>query len=104
MILYLHEIFDQFELLTTREQRIFYLRKHCNTKQYKEFFYFAFSSEKKLIDIDVPEYRPAIEPEGLTYSYLHNEMDRIFLFVENHPKTPKNITIYKRVSILKNML
>lgn len=103
MILYLHEIFDQFDALTTREQRIFHLRKHCNTIQYKDFFICAFNPNIKLI-FDIPKYRPALEPEGLTYSYLHNEMDRIYLFIEGHPKTPAGLTEYKREGILKSML
>lgn len=103
MILYLHEIFDEFEKLTTREQRINHLRKHCYTNQYKDFFRCAFDPKIKL-RYTIPKYRPALEPEGLTYSYLHNEMDRIYLFLEGHPKCPKELTDEKRESILKNML
>jgi hypothetical protein len=102
MFLLYHEIFQKFEELTTREDRISFLRKYY-TPQFKEFLRGAFDPNVKF-NVSIPSYKPAVEPEGLTFSNLQNEMDRIYLFVVGHTKTPPNITEEKKESILKNML
>lgn len=102
MFLLYHEIFQKFEALTTREDRIIFLRSYY-TPQFKEFLRGAFDPNVKF-DVSIPEYRPAIEPEGLTFSTLQNEMDRVYLFVVGHTKTPANLSSEKKESILKSML
>lgn len=102
MFLLFHEIFEQFEKLNTREERLNFLRKH-HTPPLKEFFRGAFDPNIKF-NVTIPVYKPALEPEGLNYSTLHNEMDRVYLFVSGHPKCPPNLTDIKREGILKNML
>jgi len=102
MFLLYHEIFAKFEELTTREDRINFLRKHYSP-QFKEFLRGAFDPNVKF-KVNIPEYRPAIEPEGLTFSTLQNEMDRAYLFVIGHQKTPPTITEEKKENILKSML
>ena len=102
MFLLFHEIFEKFEQLKTREERLNFLRKN-HTHQFKEFLRGAFDPNIKFT-VNIPAYRPAVEPEGLNYSTLHNEMDRMYLFVEGHPKTPNGITEDKKEYVLKNML
>lgn len=102
MFLLFHEIFEKFEELKTRDERINYLRAN-HTPQFKEFLRGAFDPNV-IFKVNIPTYRPAVEPEGLNYSTLHNEMDRMYLFVEGHPKTPTGITEDKKEYVLKNML
>jgi hypothetical protein len=102
MFLLFHEIFEKFEQLKTREERLTYLRNN-HTYQFKEFLRGAFDPNV-IFKVNIPKYRPAVEPEGLNYSTLHNEMDRVYLFVEGHPKTPIGITEDKKEYVLKNML
>lgn len=102
MFLLFHEIFEKFEELKTRDERINYLRAN-HTPQLKEFLRGAFDPNV-VFKVNIPTYRPAVEPEGLNYSTLHNEMDRMYLFVEGHPKTPAGITEDKKEYVLKNML
>lgn len=102
MFLLFHEIFDKFEQLKTREERLNFLRKN-HTPQFKEFLRGAFDPNV-IFKVTIPTYRPAVEPEGLNYSTLHNEMDRMYLFVQGHPKTPVGITEDKKEYVLKNML
>jgi hypothetical protein len=102
MFLLFHEIFEKFEQLKTREERLTYLRSN-HTYQFKEFLRGAFDPNV-IFKVNIPKYRPAVEPEGLNYSTLHNEMDRMYLFVEGHPKTPAGITEDRKEYVLKNML
>ena len=102
MFLLFHEIFEKFEELKTRDERINYLRANY-TPQFKEFLRGAFDPNI-VFKVNIPIYRPAVEPEGLNYSTLHNEMDRVYLFIDGHPKTPAGITEDKKEYVLKNML
>lgn len=102
MFLLFHEIFAKFEELKTREERINFLRSNY-TRQFKDFLRGSFDPNV-VFKVKIPLYRPALEPEGLNYSTLHNEIDRIYLFIEGHPKTPIGITEDKKEHVLKNML
>ena len=97
-----HEIFEKFQALNTREEKINLLRKNA-TIEFKDFLRGLFDPNIKF-DVDIPEYRPAIEPAGLNYSSLHAEMNRVYLFAVGHPKTPAGVTPQKKMAILKNML
>lgn len=102
MFLLFHEIFAKYEKLTTKPERIEFLRLY-GTPMFKEFLRGSFDPNVKF-NVKIPEYRPAIEPEGLNYSTLHNELTRAYLFVLGHPKTPKNITEDRKEKVLKDML
>lgn len=102
MFLLFHEVFEKFSDLKTREERIDFIRKH-HSPQFKEFLRGAFDPQVKF-KVTIPKYRPALEPAGLNYSTLHNEMDRMYLFVEGHPNAPSGLTEDKKEYILKNML
>lgn len=102
MFLLFHEIFEKFEELKTRDERINYLRANY-TPQFKEFLRGAFDPNVKF-EVSIPQYKPAVEPEGLTFSTLQNEMDRMYLFVVGHQKTPPNLSSAKKENILKSML
>lgn len=102
MFLLFHEIFAKFEILSTRPERVEFLRKN-GTPMFKEFLRGCFDPNVKF-SVKIPEYRPAIEPEGLNYSTLHNELTRAYVFVVGHPKTPKNITEDRKEKVLKDML
>lgn len=97
-----HEIFDKLQTLNTREEKIQLLRKN-STIQFKDFLRGLFDPNIKF-DVEIPEYRPSIEPAGLNYSSLHTEMNRAYIFVIGHPKSPTGLTAQKKMAILKNML
>jgi hypothetical protein len=102
MYLLMHEFFEKFEKLTTRDERIALLRANC-TPIFKDFLRGAFDPNI-IFDVKILEYRPAIEPAGLNFSTLINEMDRAYLFVKGHPRVPAGLTSTKKEAILKSML
>lgn len=102
MYLLMNEFFEKFEKLTTRDERINFLRS-ASSPLFKDFLRGAFDPNI-IFDVDIPEYRPAIEPAGLNFSTLINEMDRAYLFVKGHPRTPTGVTPKKKEAILKSML
>ena len=102
MYLLIHEFFEKFEKFTTRDERINFLRSN-SAPLFKDFLRGAFDPNI-VFDVKIPEYRPAIEPAGLTFSTLINEMDRAYLFVKGHPRVPTGLSPLKKEAILKSML
>ncbi len=92
------EIMDEFRAATTRPERIAVLRKYDHDR-FREFLRLAFNPNV-VFDVPVPEYRPAIEPAGLNYTYLHNEVPKLYRFIKDHPQRSPDLTEKKLVSLL----
>ena len=81
------EILKEFDEAKTRSDKIEVLRKY-NNERFREFLRYSFDPQVEF-DVVLPEkYRPAVEPAGLNYSYLHIEVPRLYRFIKNHPKRP----------------
>lgn len=96
------EILDEYVKLNTNEERVTLLRKHEH-HTFLEFMKCVFHPKIKF-DVIVPEYRPAIEPAGLNYTYLDMEMRKIYRFIKNHPERPENLSFDRQTSLLKIVL
>jgi len=96
------EFFDAFKMCTTDTDRISVLRKNDNLR-FRTFLIGAFNPTIKF-DVSIPKYTPAIEPAGLNYSRLSAEVDQLYLFVENHPNRPKNLSKQKQENVLIGIL
>jgi hypothetical protein len=92
------EIFEDFDKCTTKNERIALLRKHDNSR-FRSFLQTAFLPGIEF-DVKIPKYRPAVEPAGLNFTYLDNEMDKIYRFLKNHPSRPEGLTPEKQSSLL----
>jgi len=88
------EIFEQIELAVNKEERIKILQKN-ESNSLKEFFRLLYD-ENIQFDVDIPKYRPAIEPAGLNFTYLHTEVKKLYRYVKGDPRadilTPKKKT------------
>ena len=92
------EILDDFQKEETKEGRINILRKYDH-KMFREFLEASFNPAV-VFDVEIPNYRPSVEPAGLNYAYLHNEMKKIYRFIANHPKRNPNLTTKKQTQLL----
>ena len=92
------EIFEEFDKCTTRAERINVLRKYDHPR-FRSFLQAAFD-ENVVFDVDVPPYRPALEPAGLNFLYLDAEMGKLYRFIKNHPSRPAGLTVEKQRQIL----
>lgn len=92
------EIFDEFNLATTKAERINVLRKYDHPR-WRSFLQASFNPNI-LFDAPIPNYRPAVEPAGLNYTYLDSEMAKMYRFVKNHPSRPAGLTPEKQKSLL----
>lgn len=83
------EIFAEFDEVKTRAEKIAVLRKYDHPR-FREFLFFVFSDDVKF-DVEIPKYKPSLEPAGLNMSYIHMEVTRLYRFIENHPKRPAGL-------------
>jgi hypothetical protein len=92
------EIFEDFDKCTTRDERVNLLRKYGDHR-FKNFLFFALSPVV-VFDVEVPNYRPAVEPAGLNYAYLDSEIGKLYRFIKGHPKRPVELTHDKQKQLL----
>ncbi|MFZ9848029.1 MAG: DUF6433 family protein [Flavobacteriales bacterium] len=92
------EILDEFQSAKTKEQRIGVLRKYDHPR-WRSFLQAAFHPGI-VFDVEIPKYRPAVEPAGMNFAYLDSEMLKMYRFVKNHPSKPNGLSPEKQKQLL----
>lgn len=92
------EIFDEFNKATTKAERLAVLRKYDHPR-FRDFLKIAFDPNIKF-DVEIPRYRPAVEPAGLNFTYLSSEVAKFYRFIANHPKRQSGLTPLKQKQLL----
>ena len=103
MIKTISEVLKDFSEATTEEDRINVLRKN-NTKTLRKVLNCVFNPDITFTVERWPNFKISDVPAGVTYSDLHREMDRLYLFVNNHPKRPQTLTEKRSEEILIQIL
>ena len=94
------EIFDEFEQLPSRKERVQFLKKH-SAKDFTTFLELTFNKDVQFDIEALPNtYRPALEPAGLNYTYLNLEVPKLYRFIKNHPSKAEGLTVEKQRKLL----
>jgi hypothetical protein len=93
------EIFEEFEKASGQKAKVDVLRKY-ETKAFKNFLCCALHPSITFDVKDIPTYKPAIEPAGLNYVYLEQEMNQMYKYITNHPAKPYDITEKRQRELL----
>ncbi len=96
------EIFEEFDKAKNKQERIAVLRKYDHPR-FREFLNYAFNKFVKF-DVEIPNYRPAIEPAGLNSTYLSTEVTKMYRFIEGHPQRPEGLSDLKKKQLLTVIL
>lgn len=96
------EIFEEFDDATSRKEKIDVLRKYDHPR-FREFLVYAFN-EKYKFDVEIPEYKVSIVPAGLNDCYLHQEVPKLYRFIEGHPKRMGTLDARKQRNLLTPIL
>ena len=78
------EIFEQIELAVDKDERIKILKKN-ESVSLKDFFRLLYN-DKIQFDVEIPKYRPAPEPAGLNFTYLHAEVKKLYRYIKGDPR------------------
>ncbi len=92
------EIFEEFDKASNKAERLAVLRKYDHPR-FREFLNYAFNPNIKF-DVEIPPYRPAVEPAGLNYTYLSSEVIKLYRFIPGHPKRTSDISPQKKKQLL----
>lgn len=99
----MYEIFAEVEAAKTKQERIEALQRNdCYALQ--NVLQLALHPDIKFLIDKAPKYKPDDSPAGLSYSSIHQELGRIYLMLEGHPRIPENLTQQRREQILVQML
>jgi hypothetical protein len=96
------EIFEEFDKTKNKRERLAVLRKYDHPR-FREFLNYAFNPYVKF-DVEIPSYRPAIEPAGLNFTYLSTEVVKLYRFIEGHPQRPIGLSDLKKKQLLTVIL
>lgn len=92
------EIFDEFSREDTKAGRIAVLRKYDHPR-FREFLIYAFNPAIQF-DVEIPKYKPAIEPAGLNFTYLDTEMPKMYRYIKGHPMRADGLSPNKQKQLL----
>ena len=93
------EIFEEFEKASGQKNKVEVLRKY-GTRAFKNFLCCALHPSIAFDIKEIPTYRPAVEPAGLNYVYLEQEMSQVYKYITNHPAKPQDITQKRQRELL----
>lgn len=96
------EIFEDFDKAKNKQERLAVLRKYDHPR-FREFLNYAFNPHVKF-DVEIPQYRPAIEPAGLNSTYLSTEVTKMYRFIVGHPQRPEGLSDLKKKQLLTVIL
>ena len=96
------EIFEDFDKAKNKQERLAVLRKYDHPR-FREFLNYAFNPHVKF-DVEIPSYRPAIEPAGLNSTYLSTEVTKMYRFIVGHPQRPEGLSDLKKKQLLTVIL
>lgn len=99
----MYEVFNEFEAAPTKADKIEVLKRNHSAVSYA-VLQMAFHPNIQFLIEKVPYYKPDDAPPGMGYSHLSTELDRIYLFIKDHPRAPPTLTQERREQILIQML
>lgn len=99
----LYEVFGEFEKAPNREDKISILRNN-NSYALECVLRGAFHPNVRYVIDEIPNYRKSDAPAGLSYTSIHQEMGRVYLFEENNPRVAPTLTLDRKKVILAQML
>jgi hypothetical protein len=99
----IYEIFSEFEKANSRDEKISVLRNNSGWAL-KNVLKGTFDPNIKFIFEQVPYYKPSDSPPGLSYSSIHKELERAYLFEVDNPRVSPNLSYKRKEEILIQIL
>lgn len=99
----LYEIFEEFESAPTKDEKLAVLRNN-NRHDLVGVLQMTFDPRIQFVIEKAPKFKPDDSPPGLGYSSIHQELQRIYLLVKDHPRAPATLTQQRREQIFIQML
>ena len=99
----IYEIFDEYEKAETKKERIEVLKKNGNFAL-RSVLQGTYDPNLQFVIDKVPLYKPSNSPPGLSYTSIHQELGRIYLFIKDDPRAAPTLSQKRREQILIQIL
>lgn len=99
----IYEIFNEFKDAGTKKDRIDVLRNN-NSVALRNVLIGTFHPGVKFAINKLPEYKSEDVPPGMSYNNMSQVLDKIYLFMENHPRKPAGLSDRRREELLIQIL
>ena len=99
----IHEVFEEIETAPDKEAAKAVLYYYM-TPAFRDVLRANFHPDIKFVIDEIPPYRVNDAPIGLGDTSIHREINRIYLFEQNHPKADPNLSLERRKQILTQIL
>ena len=99
----IYEIFNDFKEATTKKDRIDALRKN-DSWALRNVLQGAFDKRVKFSVTKIPEYNTEDVPPGMSYNHMTDALSKVYLFMENNPRTPPALTDKRKDELLVQLL
>ena len=97
------EIFEEYERATEHSARVNILRFNGNYAL-RSVLQGIFDPRVRFVIDELPAYKQSDAPIGMGYTTIHNELDRVYLFQEGHPRVSPTLSLDRKKQILIQML
>jgi len=98
-----YEILKDFENAPSKAEKISVLQKN-NNFELNNFLQGLFHPGIQFVFDKPIEFKRDNVPPGMGYSTIHQQLDKIYLFIENNKRVSPNLTKEKKVELATQML
>lgn len=99
----IYEVFDEFKDAKTKAERIEVL-KNNDTPVFRNVLIGTFHPSITYTVDKIPEFKREAMPPGMAYGNMTTALTRLYLFIQNHPRTPAELTEKRKNEILIQIL
>ena len=99
----IYEVFNEFKMAPSRDTRISVLQSN-DSWALRNVLMGAFHPDVKFYIKKAPNYNKIDVPAGMSYNHMTDALGKVYLFMENNPKTPAGLTEKRRTELLTQIL
>jgi len=99
----IYEVFNEFKMAPSRDTRISVLQSN-DSWALRNVLMGAMHPDIKFVIKKVPDYKKESVPAGMSYNHMTDALSKIYLFMENNPRTPPALTDKRKSELLVQLL
>lgn len=100
----IYEVFEDFKSAKNKKDRLKVLQDN-DTFALRNVLRGTFHPQAKFIIKETPDWKRQDDlPPGMAYNNMSHALDKVYLFMENHPRTPANLTEKRKIELLIQVL
>ena len=99
----IYEVFNEFKMAPSRDTRISVLQSN-DSWALRNVLMGAMHPDIKFVIKKAPNYKKEDVPAGMSYNHITDALSKVYLFMENNPRTPPALTDKRKNELLIQLL